>query len=260
MTPQYFAASSVYTDQLVPGKGALLQTFSTWHPNTNLNTQIQIKNLTPTLERRCNFSRQDWELFFLLSPSETRSRLSYDHSRVSRREGDYILLFSCFEARLRLLKIISRDRARKSEAYNHRWDFKIFEHVGDTCFRLLRQCLSARIRTSAAESGVTSVFNLWAQSCTWNWLFLDVLCPTQEETRPGCFCAKDCRDSVEMYTYTFTCTGGGGLYWAALDCTGMYLAVVGCSGLRCAVLGCTGLCWAVLGFTGLYHCWKKRKK
>ena len=32
-------------------------------------------------------------------------------------------------------------------------------------------------------------------------------------TRPGCFCAKDCRDSVEMYIwwYTFTCTGGGGL-------------------------------------------------
>ena len=32
-------------------------------------------------------------------------------------------------------------------------------------------------------------------------------------TRPGCFCAKDCRDSVEMYMwwYTFTCTGGGGL-------------------------------------------------
>ena len=34
MTPQYFAVSSVYTDQLVPGKGALFQTFSTWHPNT----------------------------------------------------------------------------------------------------------------------------------------------------------------------------------------------------------------------------------
>ena len=30
-------------------------------------------------------------------------------------------------------------------------------------------------------------------------------------TRPGCFCAKDCLDSVEMYKwwYTFTCTGGG---------------------------------------------------
>ena len=34
MTPQYFAVSSVYTDQLVPGKGAVFQTFSTWHPNT----------------------------------------------------------------------------------------------------------------------------------------------------------------------------------------------------------------------------------
>ena len=113
MTPQYFAASSVYTDQLVPGKGALLQTFSTWHPNTNLNTQIQIKNLTPTLERRCNFSRRDWELFFLLSPGETRSRLSYDHSRISRRERDSILLLSCFDTRSRLQKIISRGRARK---------------------------------------------------------------------------------------------------------------------------------------------------
>ena len=32
-------------------------------------------------------------------------------------------------------------------------------------------------------------------------------------TRPGCFCAKDCLDSVKMYTwwYTFTCTGGDGL-------------------------------------------------
>ena len=36
---------------------------------------------------------------------------------------------------------------------------------------------------------------------------------TRQKTRPGCFCAKDCLDSVEMYTwwYTFTCTGGGGL-------------------------------------------------
>ena len=137
MTPQYFAASSVYTDQLVPGKGALLQTFSTWHPNTNLNTQIQIKNLTPTLERRCNFSRRDWELFFLLSPGETRSRLSYDHSRISRRERDSILLLSCFETRSRLQKIISRGRARKNEADSRRefpgsriladlWDTRIF--------------------------------------------------------------------------------------------------------------------------------------
>ena len=31
---QYFAVSSMYTDQFVPGKGALFQTFSTWHPNT----------------------------------------------------------------------------------------------------------------------------------------------------------------------------------------------------------------------------------
>ena len=32
-----------------------------------------------------------------------------------------------------------------------------------------------------------------------------------KNTIPGCFCAKDCLDSVEMYKwwYTFTCTGGG---------------------------------------------------
>ena len=46
---------------------------------------------------RCNFSRQDRESFFLPSPGETRSILSYDHSRISRREQDYTLLFSCFE-------------------------------------------------------------------------------------------------------------------------------------------------------------------
>ena len=135
MTPQYFAASSVYTDQLVPGKGALLQTFSTWHPNTNLNTQIQIKNLTPTLERRCNFSRQDWELFFLLSPGETRSRLSYDHSRISRRERDSIMLLSCFETRSRLQKIISRGRARKNEADSRR-EFPGSRILADLCCSL----------------------------------------------------------------------------------------------------------------------------
>ena len=50
---------------------------------------------------------------------ETRSRLSYDHSRISRRERDYILLFSCFETRSRLYKIISHGRARKNEADSH---------------------------------------------------------------------------------------------------------------------------------------------
>ena len=52
--------------------------------------------LTLTLEKRCHFPRRDWELFFLLSSGETRSWLSYDHSRISRREWDYIYLFSCF--------------------------------------------------------------------------------------------------------------------------------------------------------------------
>ena len=57
-------------------------------------------------------------------------------------------------------------------------------------------------------------------------------------TRPGCFCAKDCLDSVEMYTW---CTDVDGLYWAALDCTGLYWAMVGCTGLYWVVLDCTGL-------------------
>ena len=76
-------------------------------------------------------------------------------------------------------------------------------------------------------------------------------CP---KTRPGCFCAKDCLESVEMYTWwnTFTCTGGGGLYWPALCCTGLYWAVLGWTGLYWAALGCTGLYLAVLEFSGLY--------
>ena len=54
-------------------------------------------------------------IIFLLSPGETRSRLSYDHSRISRRERDYIMLFSCFETRSRLWKIISHGWARKNK-------------------------------------------------------------------------------------------------------------------------------------------------
>ena len=56
----------------------------------------------------------------MLSPGETRSRLSYDHSRISRRERDSILLLSCFETRSRLQKIISRGRARKNVADSRR--------------------------------------------------------------------------------------------------------------------------------------------
>ena len=60
------------------------------------------------------------KLSFLLSPGETRLRFSYDHSRISRRERDYILLLSCFETRSRLQKIISCGRARKNEADSRR--------------------------------------------------------------------------------------------------------------------------------------------
>ena len=67
--------------------------------------------------RRCNFLRRDQDIFFLLSPGETRSRLSYDHSCISRPERDYILLYLCFEMRSRLKKIISCGRARK------KWSF-----------------------------------------------------------------------------------------------------------------------------------------
>ena len=69
--------------------------------------------------RRCNFLRRYRELFFLLSPGETRSRLPYDHFHILSRERDYILLFSCFETRWRLQKIISHGPARKNEADSH---------------------------------------------------------------------------------------------------------------------------------------------
>ena len=55
---------------------------------------------------------------------ETRLRLSYDHYRILRREGDYILLLSCFETGSRLKKIISCGRARKNEA-DSRWEFSL---------------------------------------------------------------------------------------------------------------------------------------
>ena len=59
------------------------------------------RGLTLTLKRRCKFARWDWELSFLLSPGETIWRLSYNHSRILRRERDFILLFSCFKTRSR---------------------------------------------------------------------------------------------------------------------------------------------------------------
>ena len=88
--------------------------------------------LTLTLEKRCHFPRRDWELFFLLSSGETRSWLSYDHSRISRRERDYILLLSCFETRSRLMKIISRGRARKNETDSRR-EFPGSRILADLC-------------------------------------------------------------------------------------------------------------------------------
>ena len=59
-------------------------------------------------------------IIFLALTWRDESRLLYEHSRISRRERDYILLFSCFETRSRLKKIISRGRARKDEADSRR--------------------------------------------------------------------------------------------------------------------------------------------
>ena len=75
-------------------------------------------------------------------------------------------------------------------------------------------------------------------------------CP---KTRPGCFCAKDCLESVEMYTvYMVEYFHLYWWWWAVLACTVLYWAVLSCTGLNRSVLGCTGLYWAALGCTGLY--------
>ena len=60
---------------------------------------------------------------------------------------------------------------------------------------------------------------------------------------------QDCLDSVEMYKwwYTFTCTGGGVLYWTLLCCTGLYWAAIVCSGLYLTVPEYSGLYLVVLG-------------
>ena len=67
----------------------------------------------------------------MLSPGKTRSRLSYDHSRISRR--DSILLLSCFETRSRLQKIISCGRARKNQADSRR-EFPGSRILADLCY------------------------------------------------------------------------------------------------------------------------------
>ena len=50
---------------------------------------------------------------------ETRSRFSFYYSHVSRRDRDYILLFSCFETRTRNWNWISHGRARKISVNSH---------------------------------------------------------------------------------------------------------------------------------------------
>ena len=72
--------------------------------------------------RRCNFSRRDQELYYLLSPGETRSRFSFYYSHVLRRDRDYKLSFSCFKTRTRNADWIYQGRAKKSrENKNSRW-------------------------------------------------------------------------------------------------------------------------------------------
>ena len=83
------------------------------------------RGLTLTLERTSNFLRQYWEFFLLLSPGETRSRLSYDYSRVSRRERDFILLFSCFETSSRKsFPVVEREKMKLTLVENSRRPLK----------------------------------------------------------------------------------------------------------------------------------------
>ena len=83
------------------------------------------------------------------------------------------------------------------------------------------------------------------------------------KTRPGCFCAKYCLDSEEMYPWyppVLVVVGCSGLYcavlglvklcWAVSGYIGLYWAALGCTGLDLAVLGCSGLPWAVLTVQG----------
>ena len=60
-----------------------------------------------------------------------------------------------------------------------------------------------------------------------------------KNTRPGCFCAKDCLDCGEKYIH-------GGIL-------SLLLVVVGCSGLHCAVLGCTGYIYQAVVWSGFDH-------
>ena len=125
-------------------------------------------------------------MLYIYKESNSRSKLglflmcslNFGFAKYFVFSASTLNITSCAVVRGWILWLLILDGRDLFHSHNQCWDFKILEHVGDTCFRLLRQCLSARIRTSAAESGLTSVFNLWAQSCTWNWLSLDVLCPT----------------------------------------------------------------------------------
>ena len=89
------------------------------------------------------------------------------------------------------------------------------------------------------------------------------------KTRPGCFCAKDCLDSEDIYihggilSFLLVVVGCSGLHCAILGCTWLYWSVLVCIWLHWVVLGstwlfwnvvdCTGLQWTVLGYTGLWR-------
>ena len=78
----------------------------TWFPSVQHCNWFGFR-ISLSLSRDGAIFRDEIENYFFL--------LSYDHSRISRRERDSILLLSCFETRSRLQKIISRGRARKKK-------------------------------------------------------------------------------------------------------------------------------------------------
>ena len=74
-----------------------------------------------SLGREGAIFRDEIENYFSCSHLARRDRdYIHDHSRISRRERDSILLLSCFETRSRLQKIVSRGRARKNETDSRR--------------------------------------------------------------------------------------------------------------------------------------------
>ena len=69
-----------------------------------------------SLSREGAIFRDEIENYFSCS---RRDRDYHMTIHILRRERDYILLFSCFETRWRLQKIISHGPARKNEADSH---------------------------------------------------------------------------------------------------------------------------------------------